>query len=298
MNTKDLAYFRTLVDTKSYTETANQFGVSQPTITLAIKRLESEFGDVPLISQPYPRAKLVVTRAGNVLYQQAVALLTQLAATHAEVKHAAEDSIRLGLSPVTGITWFPNAADQLLKVGILDDLIVTEAGSHQLLTELTNGSIDIALLAAISPLDDPKLNAKLLAVNPFKIIVSSQHKLASKAHIRFADLKHERFIAMNNKYIHAYALNAYATFANFNPNIIYQTSDTSMVRALVRRNIGVSLLVANAIVKEPGIKALTLTDALDVHSYMYLVTRKTFKPTQNQAFFMGLFQALSSTKHD
>jgi len=292
MNTKDLSYFCELVDSLSYTKTAQKFSVSQPTITLAIKRLEAEFGNVPLISQPYPRAKIVITRAGKVLYDQAKHILDSIVSTHNEVLHAAEDSIRLGLSPVTAITWFPNAADKLLKVGILDSLIVTETGSQQLLTEIQKGTIDIALLATITPLENENLNATLLSINPFKVIVSADHKFADKNSISFSELKNEQFIAMNNKYIHVHALKAYSDFAHFEPNIIYRTSDTSMVRALVRRNIGVSLLVANAIIKEPGIHVLNLTDALDEHSYMYLVTRKSFRPTTNQKFFIGLFQNL------
>lgn len=44
MNLQDLKYFHELVNQKSYTKTADSFGVTQPTITAAIKRLETEFG--------------------------------------------------------------------------------------------------------------------------------------------------------------------------------------------------------------------------------------------------------------
>ena len=43
MNIKDLEYFVTVFDEKNFSNAAIQKNVSQPTITLAIKRLEKEF---------------------------------------------------------------------------------------------------------------------------------------------------------------------------------------------------------------------------------------------------------------
>ena len=43
MNTRDLQYFQALVKYKNYTRVAKEFGVSQPTVTQAIKRLEKEW---------------------------------------------------------------------------------------------------------------------------------------------------------------------------------------------------------------------------------------------------------------
>ncbi|MGP4117115.1 LysR family transcriptional regulator [Levilactobacillus zymae] len=291
MNTKDLAYFCELVDQKNYTATAKKFGVSQPTITLAIQRLEREFGGVPLLSQPYPRAGLQITRAGQVLYHQAKIMLRQLTATRTEVVHAGEDSIRLGFSPVTGTARFPAVAEKLLQTNMLDDLVIREAGSHQLLAELRAGKIDIALLATLDPIADPELKATLLAVNPFRVIVSDHHPLAQVQKIHFADLRQEWFITMMHHYIHTHALEAYSAWAQFTPQVVYRTAELSLLRALVRRNVGVSLLAETAIPRETmGIHVLTLTDRFEERSYMYLVTRRSYVPTKRQAFFLSLFQ--------
>ena len=42
MNIKDLTYFNHLAKTLSFTETASYFYISQPSISMAIKRLEEE----------------------------------------------------------------------------------------------------------------------------------------------------------------------------------------------------------------------------------------------------------------
>lgn len=43
MNTKDLKYFHSLVKNKNFSTVAEEFNVSQPTISMAIRRLEDTF---------------------------------------------------------------------------------------------------------------------------------------------------------------------------------------------------------------------------------------------------------------
>lgn len=50
MNIKDLEYYQKLVETRSYTKTAEFFNLSQPSISAAIKRLSKEF-NTQLITQ-------------------------------------------------------------------------------------------------------------------------------------------------------------------------------------------------------------------------------------------------------
>ena len=59
MNEKDLLYFCKLVETGNYTLTANTFDVTQPTISMAIKRLADKFAD-PLILQKNRKSKIAL----------------------------------------------------------------------------------------------------------------------------------------------------------------------------------------------------------------------------------------------
>lgn len=44
MNIKELYYYHDLVRTKNFSQVAADFNISQPTVTMAIKRLEESFG--------------------------------------------------------------------------------------------------------------------------------------------------------------------------------------------------------------------------------------------------------------
>ena len=92
MNEKDLLYFCKLVETGSYTATASYFDVTQPTISMAIKRLSNKFDD-PLIIQKNKKSKLLLTTAGELLYKKAVILLRDISSINYDVKHASDKKI-------------------------------------------------------------------------------------------------------------------------------------------------------------------------------------------------------------
>jgi DNA-binding MarR family transcriptional regulator len=77
MNTRDLEYFVALCDEKNFSQVAKQFGVTQPTITLALKRLESQFA-IQLIDRDQSHGSLTITPAGQQLYQRAKVVGKQL----------------------------------------------------------------------------------------------------------------------------------------------------------------------------------------------------------------------------
>ena len=78
MNTRDLQYFQALVKYKNYTRVAKEFGVSQPTVTQAIKRLEKEF-DAQLVYTDRAHRQNMITRSGQLLAASAKAINEQIA---------------------------------------------------------------------------------------------------------------------------------------------------------------------------------------------------------------------------
>ncbi|AKP04017.1 hypothetical protein ABB44_10595 [Companilactobacillus farciminis] len=66
MNLKDYQYFKKLSELKNFSDTANFFGVSQPTITYSLKRLEDTYG-LSLIKRKSFANSLSLTYAGRQL---------------------------------------------------------------------------------------------------------------------------------------------------------------------------------------------------------------------------------------
>ena len=66
MNTRDLEYFHKLAELTSFTMVAEFFGVSQPTITYAVKRLEEAY-HCDLVIKDRSHRSVTLTAEGEIL---------------------------------------------------------------------------------------------------------------------------------------------------------------------------------------------------------------------------------------
>lgn len=285
MNTRDLDYFRALVDCQNYTMVARQFAVSQPAVTQAIHRLEKEFA-VKLVIQDRHHQQTNITRAGHLLYKNAQQIQASLRLAHQEIDSAQQAEIRFGLPPIIGTLYFPQIAEKLLQNGLLQQLKITETGSDELLHKLVKGEINIALLGSYLPFDLPTVHAVKLGARPFSIIVSPQNSLATQTSIGFKDLGQAQFIGMDGKYVHPQAFQAYCDFAGVHPEVIYRTPDISWVKALVKANLGISMLVRDVVKPDDGVVCLDIEDQLPVSFNISVVTRAGYLPTDDEQRFI------------
>ncbi|MBO9163942.1 LysR family transcriptional regulator [Lactiplantibacillus pentosus] len=285
MNTRDLDYFRALVDCQNYTMVARQFAVSQPAVTQAIHRLEKEFA-VKLMIQDRHHQQTNITRAGHLLYKNAQQIQASLRLAHQEIDSAQQAEIRFGLPPIIGTLYFPQIAEKLLQNGLLQQLKITETGSDELLHKLVKGEINIALLGSYLPFDLPTVHAVKLGARPFSIIVSPQNSLATQTSIGFKDLGQAQFIGLDGKYVHPQAFQAYCDFAGVHPEVIYRTPDISWVKALVKANLGISMLVRDVVKPDDGVVCLDIEDQLPVSFNISVVTRAGYLPTDDEQRFI------------
>ncbi|WP_054659218.1 LysR family transcriptional regulator [Secundilactobacillus kimchicus] len=84
MQTRDLDYFIAVAKNLSFTGAAKQFQVTQPTITLAIKRLESQF-DTPLFLRDKKQNSIQLSTAGSQLLVHANRIKQDIAEAQREI---------------------------------------------------------------------------------------------------------------------------------------------------------------------------------------------------------------------
>lgn len=281
MNSKDLFYFNKLVETKSYTQTAAFFGISQPSISAAVKRLSNEF-KTDLFFQRFPRDRLIITPAGRILYNRSNEILKLLEVTHNEVFRANDIKLHIGISPVVGKTFLPSVLQALAKSNLRQSLETTEAGSKKLLEELEAGQIDAGLINLLSPLNNSKFTSQVLRVNSVKLIVFDENHLAKYDKIEFNQLSTENFITMNPQFIHRTIFNIYCTNAHIKPPISYLTDNISILLELVRNNMGIALVTDKAAEGINNIKTIKLINSAEIKTYTLLVLRSDFRLTQKQ----------------
>ncbi|MEE6635159.1 MULTISPECIES: LysR family transcriptional regulator [Limosilactobacillus] len=291
MNTRDLQYFVALVKYKNYTQVAKQFQVSQPTITQAIQRLEREFG-APLVRKDRVHRDEMITRSGRLLYANAQLINEKIELTHKEIRRANQKQIRFGMPPIIGKLYISKIVSEFSR-DLLSRLKITSVGSHELLNQVRNGKIDIALLGSTAPINEPGVFADLIATRRFGVIVSTANPLAQRDQVSFKELANERFISFDQQYVHQAAFRAYCTYAQINPTVaMYRIPNISWIKELVRQDIGISLMVKDAVANEPGIKLVEITDPLPERFYISVAIREGYVLSADEQDFLDRLRKL------
>ncbi|MDE8676957.1 LysR family transcriptional regulator [Limosilactobacillus mucosae] len=281
MNIKELYYYHDLVRTKNFSQVASDFNISQPTVTMAIKRLEESFGTT-FFMRDRSHHQLTVTSTGLQFDQHVQRIIEELEIAKKELARAKQERISFGLPPIIGSWYFPRFTPALLQAGLLNQLEVVDHGSASLLQLLAKGELDLALLGSLQPFQQPSLRARVIDKAPIRIIVAKDHPLAAfKDGVSFAQAAQYPFITLDDEYVHAQAFRQAARLARVRPKIVFKTSDVQILKALVANHSGISFLTDLALDGNDGLAALPLTDGSQPEFIISLAARANRLLTPN-----------------
>lgn len=281
MNIKELYYYHDLVRTKNFSQVAADFNISQPTVTMAIKRLEESFGTT-FFMRDRSHHQLTVTSTGLQFDQHVQRIIEELEIAQKELARAKQERISFGLPPIIGSWYFPRFTPALLQAGLLNQLEVVDHGSASPLQLLAKGELDLALLGSLQPFQQPSLRARVIDKAPIRIIVAKDHPLAAfKDGVSFAQAAQYPFITLDDEYVHAQAFRQAARLARVRPKIVFKTSDVQILKALVANNSGISFLTDLALDDNDGLAALPLTDGSQPEFIISLAARANRLLTPN-----------------
>ncbi len=281
MNIKELYYYHDLVRTKNFSQVAADFNISQPTVTMAIKRLEESFGTT-FFMRDRSHHQLTVTNTGLQFDQHVQRIIEELEIAKKELTRAKQEHISFGLPPIIGSWYFPRFTPALLQAGLLNQLEVVDHGSASLLQLLAKGELDLALLGSLQPFQQPSLRACVIDKAPIRIIVAKDHPLAAfEDGVSFAQAAQYPFITLDDEYVHAQAFRQAARLARVRPKIVFKTSDVQILKALVANHSGISFLTDLALDGNDGLAALPLTDGSQPEFIISLAARANRLLTPN-----------------
>lgn len=176
MNLRDLEYLVAIADRGSFRKAAVASGVSQPTLSTQVKKLEADLGAQLVDRAAVP---LRLTPVGEEVVRRARKLLRDAgdlrAAVGAQVRPDA-GTLRLGVFPTLGAYLLPRVLGAV-RAGFPDiDLLITEEKSADLLTQLDDGDLDAVIVAL--PVSREGRQVRPLFREDFVLAVPAGHPLA------------------------------------------------------------------------------------------------------------------------
>lgn len=186
MNIRDLKYLLAVAEHKSFIKAAQSCCVSQPTLSMQIKKLEQSLG-VAIFERNNKR--VLITALGEQIIasaQQALQHVRHIEVLAKNAQNPYAGDLKLGAFPTLAPYILPKIVSPI-KHQLKDlRLILIEEKTNTLIEQLKAGQLDVALLAG--PINEPQLNCDYLFDDLFKLAVSPQHSLAQKTEIHASDL--------------------------------------------------------------------------------------------------------------
>ena len=181
MTLTELRYIVAVAREKHFGRAAEACFVSQPTLSVAIKKLEEEL-DLKLFERG--TAEVSVTPLGEAIVRQAQSVLEQ-AAEIKEIAKRGKDPLagplRLGIIYTIGPYLLPELVKHAIRLTPQMPLMLQENFTVKLLDMLRTGELDCAIMA--EPFPDTGLAIAPLYDEPFLVAVPAQHPLAQRASI-------------------------------------------------------------------------------------------------------------------
>lgn len=274
MNLKDLYYFYDLSNLQSFTAVARKNGVSQPSISYAIKRLEKEFHCQLLVHDPSHRT-FKLTPQGDILLRHVKKALPEI--------QGAQKEILRSISPYDTIGFPPLIIDYLVRkepafienVSALRNIHPIQEGSIELLNLLSKGELDASFIGSLEPIIDKRFSVKTLMTSDLYYILPSGHSLADKEAIAFSDVLNENFIILDEHFVHLNAFQHLNNQYHHAATPFFQTDDINLLKQLLRKKIGISILSEIAITKEDkDLISIPMVKEERMSLYVSLVTLK------------------------
>ncbi len=185
-----LRYFNHLAKVLNFTKAAEDLFVAQPTLSVAIKRMEQELG-VKLFKRGKGSSRIELTESGAAYYEYVSLALNNLDTglrVAREIQGEANSLVRVGtVYSMQGINWSQAMQAFLSKKSNPPKISIEQSYSPELIARLRKGELDVVFAARMDDLDD--LNYIYVWSQPLVLGVHKNHPLAKREKITLDDLK-------------------------------------------------------------------------------------------------------------
>jgi LysR family hydrogen peroxide-inducible transcriptional activator len=254
MTLTELKYIVAVARERHFGKAAEACYVSQPTLSVAIKKLEEEL-DVKLFERS--ANEVAVTHLGEEIVRQAQSVLEQAAAIKEIAKRGKDPlagSLTLGIIYTIGPYLLPDLVRQMIARTPQMPLMLQENFTVRLLDMLRTGEIDCAILA--EPFPDAGLAVAALYDEPFMAAVPTNHPLATQSTVTSEQLKSETMLLLGSGHcFRDHVLEVCPEFARFSANTegirrSFEGSSLETIKHMVAAGMGVTLVPRLSVPRE------------------------------------------------
>jgi LysR family transcriptional activator of glutamate synthase operon len=273
MELRQLRYLVALAEEQHFTRAAQRLHIAQPALSQQIAKLEREVG-VPLVERTTRR--LAFTAAGELLLAHARRMVAGLRRGHVDV----------GATQAMGPVDLAKLLVDFHRRHPAIELTVREALTVELHVAVENDELDLAFVTG--PPKNSNAECREIASEPLVCVMSTTHPLADRPGLSVSELRDDTFVMFVRSATVRRKLDDAAHGYGFVPDVGFETSDVTRVRALVSAGLGIAILPrSDAQTRGPRVRIVPLTDPGFVHS-VFVTWRRTRRHSPAARAFLEL----------
>lgn len=262
MELRQLEYFQMASRLRNITRAAERLRVSQPNITVAIKKLESELG-IQLFDRS--QKQLSLTPEGTVFLNRIDLALRNIQDAVLEVndyKQLQKGTIKIGIPPMMGAYLFPKIFSSFRKRYSNLDIYLYEEGSMTIREQLERDELDFGIII----ISNASTSLQLLPMSKNQIMacVSENSPLSEKERLSLYDIAASDVIMQKEGSFLRQTILQEMKEVDIVPNIVLESNQVVTIKGLVSRGVGIAFLLDIVLEDFPGIHAIPLENPLFV----------------------------------
>ena len=262
MELRQLEYFQMASRLRNITRAAERLRVSQPNITVAIKKLEAELG-IQLFDRS--QKQLSLTPEGAVFLNRVELALRNIQDAVLEVndyKQLQKGTIKIGIPPMMGAYLFPKIFSSFQHRYSHLDIYLHEEGSMSIRGQLERDELDFGIII----ISGAAQNLQLLPMSRNQIVccVPEDSPLAKKRAITWDDIADSNIVMLKEGSFLRQTILQGMKAAGSTPNIVLESNQVVTLKGLIASGVGIGFLLDMVVGDTPGVKAVPLAEPIFV----------------------------------
>ncbi|HZU16070.1 MAG TPA: LysR substrate-binding domain-containing protein [Candidatus Dormibacteraeota bacterium] len=275
MDLAQLRVFAVVARRSSLTAAGEELGLSQPTVSRAVQRLERELGARLL----HRRRAVALTPAGHRFLLWAESTLERYRSMREELAGPAEGlsgRLRIAASTTPGEFLVPGLVSSFTAVYRAVEAEVAIADSDEVRRRLSAGTSEVGFVGSAS--EDERYRHDVIGEDEVVLVVPAGHRLAGRGRVGLRELDGERFVAREAGSGTRATFEAALARRGLPPprfEVAMTLGSTEAVLSAVQDGCGLGLVSSLALLRRaPGRIAVVRIRELPLRRRLYLVTER------------------------
>lgn len=241
MNLQQLEYIIALDIFRNHAKAANSCSVTQPTLSMMVKKLEDELG-VKIFDKSQP---LKPTKSGEIIISRARQILLEVKNLKEFIKNekdSVDGEFRLGVIPTLAPYLLPRFLNEFLAHHPGTSFTVMELQTHEIIRLLKANRLDVAIL--VTPLDDKEIREVPIFYEPILLYTAEKLKYFEQDRIQLKTLSFDNLLLLEEGHCFRGQVEnlCAAKQKKISNQLNYQSGSFETLKAMVDNNYGYTLI--------------------------------------------------------